>query len=63
LTQAEEDEELTLMLAMVEIEGAPALTRCKKQIAHTTKKTKAGVIGRLATKKEYHPEGMKKAEC
>jgi hypothetical protein len=24
--------------------------RCKKHIAHTTKKTKAGVIGRLATK-------------
>jgi hypothetical protein len=27
------------------------LTRCKKHIAHTTKKMKAGVIGRLATKK------------
>jgi hypothetical protein len=26
------------------------LTRCKKHIAHIAKKTKAGVIGRLATK-------------
>jgi hypothetical protein len=26
-----------------------ALTRCKKHIAHTTKKTKVGVIGHLAT--------------
>lgn len=42
------------------------LRRCKKHIAHATKKMKARVVRHLATKmlkKEYHTEESKKAEC